>query len=309
MENSQSFYSKVSGSKSVGEIDSGSVTRRFDKHASTYDSFAAVQKNMSFMCIDILQKLIKTHSFAPKSILELGCGTGQLTSLLCSVFPSGKITAIDAAPAMIGIASSKHLQNATFELSNIENFTSDQKYDLIVSSAAVQWLKNPKKELSDIHALLSDRSVCLHLTFGPKTFQEINFCIGSADQANDDPAGKDVLHAGFPQNRITEKTVSQWYAALKNERLPHIEADSFICEMSYPDAAALFKSINRTGASYTTAGRLKAGRLMKAIRLYDTLYGTDSGVTATYEIIRLIGSNYYRDLSVDRAETSSPYPL
>jgi malonyl-CoA O-methyltransferase len=290
--------------RSSQKVDYSAVARRFDKHAATYDSFATVQKDMSLMCIDILKKNCQNNSFIPTSILELGCGTGQLTSLLCEAFPFTQITAIDIAPAMIDIASSKNLHNVEFQVSGVENFTSRHKYDIIISNAAIQWLEDPGKALATLNNFLSDRFLSLHLTFGPKTFQEIYSCIKYAHEwerhhrDSCDPQNTDQQNNGIPQNKITERDAHAWHRIFTDLTLPYIQTGSYLHKLLYPDATALLKSINKTGASYTTAERLSPSLLRKVIERYDNLYQTCLGVAATYEIVKMIGSNYYQNLSL-----------
>ena len=45
---------------------------------------------------------------AEDHIIELGCGTGLLLSLLCPILDGGKIVAVDSSPAMIKKAASRN---------------------------------------------------------------------------------------------------------------------------------------------------------------------------------------------------------
>ena len=84
-------------------IDKEKLKRRFSRNARQYDKYAKVQKNMG----DILIEKIKSTKTQYKNILEIGCGTGYVTKLLCEHFKTLNITAIDIAPGMISHAKSK----------------------------------------------------------------------------------------------------------------------------------------------------------------------------------------------------------
>ena len=77
---------------------------------------------------------------AGATVLELGCGTGQLTKSLTS---SGfTLTAIDIGPSMIA-AARQHLASspASFQVTSFEDFTAaDRSFDLIISAAAFHWI-------------------------------------------------------------------------------------------------------------------------------------------------------------------------
>ncbi|MCL6586559.1 MAG: methyltransferase, partial [Anoxybacillus sp.] len=71
-------------------IDKQLMQKRFSERANTYDQFANVQKKMA-------HELMARISRPPKTILEIGCGTGYLTKLLYDAYPHAQLTAIDIA--------------------------------------------------------------------------------------------------------------------------------------------------------------------------------------------------------------------
>ena len=74
------------------------------------------------------------------SVLEIGCGTGQLTELLAR---SGfRLTAIDIGPSMIA-AARRRVANAdvSFQVTPFEDLAADDaSFDLVISSAAFHWI-------------------------------------------------------------------------------------------------------------------------------------------------------------------------
>lgn len=87
-------------------------------------------------------------------ILDLGCGTGELTSLLANSFPGSYVKGIDNSEEML--ASVKQFSNCVFEHRSIEDqLASGEKWDLIFSNAALQWV--------DDHITLFPQIIsCLH---------------------------------------------------------------------------------------------------------------------------------------------------
>jgi len=72
-------------------------------------------------------------------VLEIGCGTGQLTRDLAG--RAFNLTAIDISPAMIEAARSNVADPMTrFQASSFEDFTGNGPVDLIVSATAFHWV-------------------------------------------------------------------------------------------------------------------------------------------------------------------------
>ena len=126
-------------------IDKKQVQIHFSKNVETYDSYANVQKSM---CENLMNYIEQKYCEDNFNILEIGCGTGCLTEMLCRKFPNAKITALDIAPGMIEYADKKLSKyNVNFICNDIEEFELNDKYDFIISNATFQWLNN----LSLIH--------------------------------------------------------------------------------------------------------------------------------------------------------------
>jgi ubiquinone/menaquinone biosynthesis C-methylase UbiE len=89
----------------------------------------------------IVEFVTETAALSPGSaVLEVGCGTGQLTErLACSGF---RLTAIDIGPSMIA-AARRRLAGAdvSFQVTSFEDLAAaDGSFDLIISSAAFHWI-------------------------------------------------------------------------------------------------------------------------------------------------------------------------
>lgn len=84
-------------------------------------------------------------------VLELGCGTGFLTSLLATRYPRAHIDAVDASRGMI--ARARQLVSAPavrWHLCDAREYFDPEPYDLITSSSALQWMQ----PLSDLFGRL-----------------------------------------------------------------------------------------------------------------------------------------------------------
>jgi len=82
---------------------------------------------------DHVLKLFQGKKF--NSILEVGCGFGRYTKILYSLFKPEKYLALDISQEQIENAK-KYVNNEKikFQCSKIQDFTSDQKFDLVFAS-------------------------------------------------------------------------------------------------------------------------------------------------------------------------------
>ncbi|MDA2919811.1 methyltransferase domain-containing protein [Desulfobacterota bacterium AH_259_B03_O07] len=83
-----------------------------------------------------LLKLVKKREGL--KVIDLGCGTGETTSMLADKLPGSRIVGIDSSPDMLKKATEWVRPGLTFEMRSIENLSG--KWDLIFSNAAIHWL-------------------------------------------------------------------------------------------------------------------------------------------------------------------------
>lgn len=83
---------------------------------------------------DLARRLSK---YAPNSIVDLGCGPGNSTAVLKSIFPNAHIIGVDQSESMIQKAKKSH-PDIDFRLDDLRRLQG--KYDLIFSNACLQWV-------------------------------------------------------------------------------------------------------------------------------------------------------------------------
>lgn len=87
---------------------------------------------------------------APQRVLELACGTGEVTNVLLSL--GHEVTALDFSEAMLGVARTKHAGNARvrFILADAERtMEPDEAYDAVICRHLVWTLTEPERALAD----------------------------------------------------------------------------------------------------------------------------------------------------------------
>ena len=77
----------------------------------------------------------------PTTVVDLGCGPGQLSAVLRARWPGAQILGIDSSPQMIERADRDDADERTsYELGDIATWEPSEPVDLIVANAAFQWV-------------------------------------------------------------------------------------------------------------------------------------------------------------------------
>lgn len=106
------------------------------EYAYAYD-FLYKNKNYNKEC-DFIQGIFKKYSLKPKTILDLGCGTGGHALILAK--NGYKVTGIDRSKEMLAIAQRKARErnlNVKFINQNMEKLDVGKSYDAVISMFSV----------------------------------------------------------------------------------------------------------------------------------------------------------------------------
>ena len=121
-----------------------SVVAAFDAAAGTYDAATQVQ-------CEIARHLVERAALevpaAPQTILDLGCGTGNVADNALRIWPEAELTALDASPAMLSRLCKK-IPNVKTVCRDAARLDGIARYDLILSSMMLHWMENPREALA-----------------------------------------------------------------------------------------------------------------------------------------------------------------
>lgn len=141
-----------------------SVQEEFSKHAKKYNDHNIIQQIIS-------KALVRELPFEPKRILELGCGSGQVFKNIDFDFDYYK--AIDFSQEMCDIHP-KHenleIVCLNFDTQEFHENVKNEKYDLVLSSSALQWSQDLGKILKTLTTLCDTINMVL---FTNNTFKTI----------------------------------------------------------------------------------------------------------------------------------------
>lgn len=141
------------------------VKEKFDENASEYDS----QRRKLIPCFDDFYStavsLAKTNN-DKLDILDIGAGTGLLSSFIMEALPNTRLTLIDISEKMIEIAKNrlKNKPAVTYIIDDYTKYKFDETYDVVVSSLSIHHLPdNQKRELyANIYSILNPNGIFIN---------------------------------------------------------------------------------------------------------------------------------------------------
>lgn len=116
-------------------------------------------KNSAIKMLDI-----KSNS----NVIDLCCGTGDLSAIIKKFNPDCQITGIDFSENMLKIAKSKH-KNIQFWQGDVTNLPyEDNFFDIAVMGFGLRNILNAEKSVEEVYRVLKPNGQFLHLDFGRK---------------------------------------------------------------------------------------------------------------------------------------------
>ena len=127
--------------------------KEFTKATSMYETDkAGIYKMCRKDYPDILEELEKEPF---QDLLDAGCGSAPMISLLSEKYPDRKYTGLDLTPAMIEQAKQKNIPNTTFVVGDCENFPfPDNSFDSIICANSFHHYPNPQAFFDSIKRCL-----------------------------------------------------------------------------------------------------------------------------------------------------------
>jgi len=247
------------------------VAARFSAAAGSYDE--------SYVQRTVAQRLMAVvgERESPSTILEVGCGTGILTRLLCERFPTAEIQAIDVAEAMIARAREQSMENprVTCSVSDIRTFASERAFSLIVSSSALHWAVPLPATLRKLARLLEVRGSLAAALMVHGTLDELH--AARLRVAPDKPAHFELPRAAEVLDAVRTAGLEILDEGVEALRTQYDSADAFLRKLHAQGV---------TGRMAASAPLLNRTELRRLVEAYGQNYATaDGGVFATYRVL------------------------
>jgi malonyl-CoA O-methyltransferase len=261
------------------------VSRRFSEKADTYDRYALVQREMAAELAASLEAEMPPAE-SVRRVVEVGCGTGGLTSLLSGRCCSAEYLALDIAPGMLE-AARRRLgptgQKCRFVLADVEEWVwqqAERTADLIVSSACFQWLRQPERTVAGLYRLLRPGGSLRFATFGPKTFWELHDSFAAAYRK---------LQREPQRHGLSFCPPDGWRAMLDGAGFAGVQVRTREVLLHYPDVRSFLHAVKgigaNTGPAAGSAGLGQRRLLTEMMEAYRSRFGGAKGIPVTYELV------------------------
>ncbi len=117
------------------------------------DQYLKFQDERSRPFFDLLAQV---RTGTPRTIVDLGCGPGHLSHTLSERWPQARVLGIDNSASMLQQAQPLSVAGRMeFELADIAEWSPREPIDLIVSNAALQWVRHHDRLLPRLAGMLA----------------------------------------------------------------------------------------------------------------------------------------------------------
>lgn len=254
-------------------LDKNITRLHFERAAETYDTSAVLQKEIAKRLAERLDYIKHT----PKTVLDVGSGTGFVTQDLLKRYPKSSVIALDLA---ISMARKSKQQGGWFRKPLAVCADAEQlpikpdSIELLISSLMLQWSNDLKQTFTGFHSVLAPNGLLLFSSFGPETLHEMRESWAVVDNVphtsnflDMHDFGDALLQAGFINPVMDMEMIT----------------------MTYANVRQLMRDIKQIGASNTHSDRHKGlmgkDKLKAFEEAYEQFKTSDNLYPATWEII------------------------
>ena len=243
-------------------IDKALVAQRFAKAGQSYVEHAVVQKQISAQLFKYL-KVYCPQNLA--SVLEIGCGSGNLTHLFHSYFQVDQLFLNDLYADVDQHFST--IENIAWLIGDIEQLHLPQSLDAVISSSALQWMTDLPTLLHRIHDALKPNAYFGFSTFGSDNLTEIKQLTGQ---------GLNYISLEFLKRQLEQQ----------NFEVLFIEQE--VKQIYFDHPKSVLQHLKATGVTATAKShRWTKQSLQKFYADYQQFYG-EQGFSLTYHPIYVI---------------------
>lgn len=150
-------------------IDKERVKTRFGSVADSYHDNAVAQRVIANTLAELAPDTTPTDN-----VLELGCGTGMLTTAFLNRFPDTKrLTLTDLRP-IPPVKFNGEITNLQCDAEALLYTIEPNSFSSVISSSTIQWFNSQQGFFKNLERILCKGGIALISTFGPLTFQQLH---------------------------------------------------------------------------------------------------------------------------------------
>lgn len=249
------------------------VRKAFNACALNYQRAAVAQREIGERLFERLSYL----TMKPRTVLDLGCGSGFFTQRLKACYPDAHIVGLDVALNMLSVAAT---QGGTVMPASWVNADMDalpfqaNSFDLIFSNQVIHWAPSLAKVMKALYRVLAPEGCLMFSTLGPDTFLELRHAFRAADHHAHTNEFVDLHEVGdaLLSNRFVDPVVDM-------ERLT----------LHYHTLSALLRALKAQGVRHVNPKRCAGLMGRQAWQRFEasmqTLRTETGQVPLTYEVV------------------------
>ncbi len=235
---------------------------RFKKSIDTYDTSAVIQKEMAHQLID---KVLEYCGNSFDRVFEFGVGTGFLSKSILDKIEFKEYYANDIIEES-EFCIKNIISSAKFLPGDIEKIELNEKFNLILSNAVMQWIFDTQELLLKIRNNLNESGYYAFTTFGEQNYREIR-----------DTTGVSLNY--LKTETLKEKCLSGYEIVYFEENIQTLYFDSPL---------DVLKHIKYSGTNGIKTLNWTVSKLKKFEDFYKKSYSAGSKVTLTYNPIYIV---------------------
>ena len=266
----------MTGNAADFRLDPNLVQHSFERAASTYDRVAILQYEVGSRMLERLD-LIR---ISPQTIIDVGCGTGIVTTTLLKKYRKANVLGLDIAPAMLRIARKrapwphKLMRKLACICADAQSLPlANASCDMVISNLMLPWCNDPDSVFHEFRRVLTPGGLLLFSTLGPDTLKELRRSWAAVDAYQHVNAFIDMHDIGDALIRVG---------------LAEPVMDVELITLTYSDVATLMQDLKQSGAHNVLAGRppglMGKDRLQAMYKAYEQ-FRQNGVLPATYEIV------------------------
>jgi malonyl-CoA O-methyltransferase len=254
-------------------LDKRKIRLGFERAANTYDAHAVLQREIGGRLTERLDVL----RMQPQTVLDLGCGTGEISANLLKRYPKARVIGVDLAVNMVQKTRKRggwwrKPQGVCADVAHLP--FQPQCVDMLVSNLMLQWCNDLPAVFREFAQVLKPGGVLLFSTFGPDTLKELRASWSKVDGythtsqfVDMHDVGDALVQAGFRDPVVDMETIT----------------------LTYNDVRGLLHDLKGIGANNATEGRNHGltgkARLQAFLQAYENFRHADGHYPATYEVV------------------------
>ena len=277
-------------------LDKRHVRRAFNSAAGSYDKHAELQR----LVVDRLLENLDLIRIEPKTILDIGAGTGYCARALAQRFSRAPIVLLDLSSSMLGCARANRPRwrsRQRYVCADAEALpVADASVDFVFSSLTFQWCNDLDRVLAECRRVLKPNGLLLFSSLGPDTLRELRFAWAGVD-------GSPHVNQFIDMHDVGDALIRVGFSG------PLLECD--VMTVNYDHLRGVMRDLRGTGALNSLHGRRRGLSTPSAWRHMAERYEElrhNGKLPATFEVIYAHAWCPERGVRVQDGSTVATFP-